>query len=74
VVLLSGWLGLDWGDVPAWFGAVVTSGSFAVAAIAYGRSVRDQERIQAAAVAAWTTPRLGPDGEECRFVVISNAM
>jgi hypothetical protein len=48
-----GWLGLDWGNVPAWFGATITSGSLLVAANSYRRSVRDKEREQASKVAAW---------------------
>lgn len=49
----SGWLGLDWGNVPTWLGATLTSGSLVVAANSYRRSVLDKERDQASKVAAW---------------------
>lgn len=50
---MSGWLGLDWGNVSGWFGSGLTAVSAAVAAAAYVRSVRDREREQASRVAAW---------------------
>ncbi|MFD7380053.1 hypothetical protein [Streptomyces mirabilis] len=51
--MASGWLGLDWGNVPSWCGAVVTSTSASVAALSYRKSVRDKEMDQASKVAAW---------------------
>ncbi|SDM01278.1 hypothetical protein SAMN05660642_01328 [Geodermatophilus siccatus] len=50
---MSGWLGLDWGNVPTWIGTIVTSSSFTVAALSYRRSVLDKERAQASSIAAW---------------------
>jgi hypothetical protein len=49
----SGWLGLDWGNVPTWVGATITSTSVFIAALSYRRSVSDKEREQASHVAAW---------------------
>jgi hypothetical protein len=49
----TGWLGLDWGNVPAWVGTIVTSTSVSIAAISYRRSVRDKERDQASRISAW---------------------
>jgi hypothetical protein len=57
VRMTSGWLGLDWGNVPAWIGTIVTSSSFAVAALSFRRSVLDKERAQASNVAAWVALR-----------------
>ncbi len=45
--------GLDWGNVPAWVGAILTSVSLLIAALAYRRSVKDKEREQASKMAAW---------------------
>jgi hypothetical protein len=51
---------LEWGDVPAWIGSVLTGSSFLIASLTYRRSVRDRreeelnrEREQAAKVSAW---------------------
>ncbi|GAA4687334.1 hypothetical protein [Phytohabitans rumicis] len=58
--MADGWLGLDWGNVPAWVGSVMTGSSLMIAAFTYRRSVaerareqRDRERAQAAKVSAW---------------------
>lgn len=61
---MSGWLGWDWGTVPAWVGTAITSSSAAVAAVSYRRSVHDKEREQAAKVAAWTSVSYEPDEVE----------
>ena len=50
--MASGWLRLDWGNVPTWTGMLLTSGSLTVAALAYRRSVLDKERDQASKIAA----------------------
>jgi len=47
---MSGWLGLDWGNVPAWTGSILTSGSLIVAASAFRHSVRSKQGEQAAQV------------------------
>lgn len=47
---MAGWLGWDWGNVPAWTGSILTSGSLLVAASAYRRNVRDRDSEQAAKV------------------------
>ncbi|MGW1531106.1 hypothetical protein [Streptomyces aureus] len=52
---MGGWLGWDWGTVPAWVGTVITSGSASIAAVSYRRSIHDKEREQASKVAAWTS-------------------
>jgi hypothetical protein len=56
----SGWLGLDWGNVPSWVGSVLTSFSVGFASITYYRSTNDRrqarddaERTQAARVSLW---------------------
>jgi hypothetical protein len=49
----SGWLGLNWGDVPAWVGSVLTGVALLVAANTYRKSVRDSEREQAKTVTVW---------------------
>jgi hypothetical protein len=67
--MTHGWLGLDWGNVPAWFGAVVTSGSAAVAALAYRRSVRDKEAQQASLVGAWIDWSKSEEGGEAQLQV-----
>jgi hypothetical protein len=58
--MASGWLGLDWGNVPAWVGSVLTGSSILIASLTYRRSVedkrreqQDRERLQAANVSAW---------------------
>jgi hypothetical protein len=58
--MASGWLGLDWGNVPAWIGSVLTGSSILIASLTYRRSVEDKrreqserERLQAANVSAW---------------------
>lgn len=50
MVFLQEW---DWGNVPAWLAAILTSLSFLVAAFTYRRSVLDKEREQAGKVAIW---------------------
>jgi len=64
--MAGGWLGWDWGTVPAWIGTVVTSSSVLIAAVAYRRSVLDKEREQASKVAAWTSVSYEPDEKEKR--------
>jgi hypothetical protein len=71
-VRVSGWLGLDWGNVPAWVGTIVTSSSFAVAALSYRRSVFDKERAQASTVAALVTRRMREDGTQRQVLLVSN--
>ena len=71
VAVASGWLGLDWGNVPTWVGAVITGTSASIAAIAYRRSVRDKERDQASHVAAWVGLTDGSDGGS-RMLHITN--
>jgi hypothetical protein len=69
--MASGWMGLDWGNVPTWIGTVVTSTSVAIAAISYRRSVHDKERSQASLVAGWIG--ITTDGGQLRRVLrISN--
>ena len=70
--VVSGWLRLDWGDVPAWVGTVVTSGAFTVAALSYRRSVLDKERAQASSVAAWVGFRNVEDAFPQRLLLVSN--
>ena len=62
---------MDWGSVPAWVGAILTSGSLMIAAFAYRRSVLDKERDQASKIAAWVSV-VERDGEKRRQVHISN--
>ncbi|TQN43860.1 hypothetical protein FHU33_3328 [Blastococcus colisei] len=64
--MVSGWLGLDWGNVPTWIGTIVTSSFFTVAALSYRRSVLDRERAQASTVAAWIARRSGEDRTQHR--------
>jgi len=45
--------GIDWGSAPAWFGAVVTSLAFLIAASAYARQRSDRRTEQARAVCCW---------------------
>ncbi|MEV6828208.1 hypothetical protein [Amycolatopsis sp. NPDC051102] len=68
--MVAGWLGWDWGNVPAWTGTVLTSGSLATAALAYRRSVRDKEREQAGKIAVWTSPG---EGEERRLLIANHS-
>jgi hypothetical protein len=58
--MASGWLGLDWGNVPAWVGTLFTSASLSLAAFTYARNSgerarerHDRERAQAAKVSWW---------------------
>jgi hypothetical protein len=58
--MAQGYLGLDWGNVPAWVGSLLTGSSLLIAALTYRRSVAerareqsDRERSQAANVSAW---------------------
>jgi hypothetical protein len=53
-------MGLDWGNVPAWVGSILTGSSLAVAAITYVRSAEERRRenaenarAQAALVSSW---------------------
>jgi hypothetical protein len=57
---MAGWLGAEWGDVPAWVGSILTGTSLLIAAFTYRRSVRDRaheqeyrEREQASRVSVW---------------------
>src|SRR4051794_5872101 len=61
MVLSQGWLGLDWGNVPTWVGAVLTGSSLLIAANTYRRAVQDRRREQASKFAAWVsgTPAVG---------------
>src|SRR3954447_4179578 len=70
VRVASGW-GLDWGNVPAWVGAVLTSTSLLVAALTYRRSVDDKERDQASNVAAWVARRV-ENGTQRKVLRVSN--
>ncbi|MGW7261698.1 hypothetical protein [Streptomyces sp. NPDC054834] len=70
--MATGWLGLDWGNVPTWVGAVVTSTSVSIAAISYRRSVHDKERGQASLVGAWIGIKENA-GKQERVIRISNA-
>jgi len=69
--MAAGWLGLDWGSVPAWIGSVLTSGSVLVAALAYRRSVLDKERGQASQIAAWVA-LAGESGNKRPVAQVSN--
>ena len=58
--MTSGLMKLDWGNVPAWVGSILTGSSILIASLTYRRSVRDkreerlnQEREQASKVSAW---------------------
>jgi hypothetical protein len=67
------WIGgLDWGNVPAWIGTIVTSVSVTVAALTYRRSVLDKERAQASSVAAWWARRTGGDRRLDSVLLVSN--
>jgi len=46
-------VGIDWGNVPAWVGAVLTGSSFLIAANAYRQSVAERIQRQARQVTAW---------------------
>ncbi|WP_433620935.1 hypothetical protein [Nocardia sp. CA-120079] len=65
--MATGWLGLDWGTVPAWTSSLLTSGSLLVAATAYRRSVLDKEREHATKLGVW----VGPENAE-RVLFIEN--
>ena len=69
----SGWLGLDWGTVPAWTGSILTSGSILVASIAYRRSVHDKEAEQASKVYAWIDEAKPSENGEGRVLRIRNS-
>jgi hypothetical protein len=58
--------GLDWGSVPAWIAAIITSGSFVVAAVTYRRSVLNEERDQASKVSAWASAPEEPNEKKYR--------
>lgn len=64
-------LQLEWGDVPAWVGAIFTSTSLLIAALSYRRSILDRERDQASKVAAWIT-LIDEHGQSKRILRISN--
>ncbi|BBH69327.1 hypothetical protein ACTI_60120 [Actinoplanes sp. OR16] len=56
----TGWLGLDWGNVPSWVGSLLTGSSLGLAAVTYYRSGGDRrrqldetERSGAARVTLW---------------------
>jgi len=56
----GGWLGADWGNVPAWVGSLLTSTSLLIAAVSYqrnnaerAREQADREMAQAAKVSGW---------------------
>lgn len=70
--MATGWLGLDWGNVPTWLGAVVTSTSVSIAAISYRRSVHDKERAQASLVGGWVGIE-EKAGKQERVTRVSNA-
>jgi hypothetical protein len=59
---------LDWGNVPAWTGSILTGSSLLIAALAYRRSVRDKERDQANKTVAWISmaPGDGVGDEESK--------
>lgn len=66
----QGWLGWDWGTVPAWVGSVLTGGSVAFASFSYFRSIGDRheerlerERVQVSQVSTWVGPSLGGDDD-----------
>jgi hypothetical protein len=63
----TGWLGLDWGNVPAW----TSTASILIAAMAYRRSVKDKKQEQAAKIFSWVRP-LGENGTEGREVRVAN--
>jgi hypothetical protein len=67
--MTSGWLGLDWGNVPAWIGSTLTSGSLLIAATSYRRSVKDKEYDQASKIASWITTSAEPDETKPRLHV-----
>jgi hypothetical protein len=67
----SGWLGLDWGNVPSWVGSTLTSVSIFVAARAYARNVHDKEVTQASKISAWTEV-FDEDGIEQRSLYVVN--
>jgi hypothetical protein len=45
--------GLQWGDVPTWFGSVGTVLAFAIALLIYAQSLGDRRRDQAGRITAW---------------------
>lgn len=49
----SGWLGLQWGDVPAWVGSILTGVALLIAANTYRKSVLESTRTQASMVTVW---------------------
>jgi len=58
--MVHGWLGADWGTVPAWIGSILTGSSILLATLTYRRSVRDRaheqeyrEGEQARRISAW---------------------
>ncbi|MFI5591509.1 hypothetical protein ACIA5G_41115 [Amycolatopsis sp. NPDC051758] len=61
---MSGWLGWDWGNVPAWTGSILTSGSLIVAASAFRHSVRSKQGEQAAQVFCTVTDNGAEPGQE----------
>jgi len=61
-MMASGWLGADWGNVPAWVGTVLTSSSLLIAASTYRKSVAEKkrefdehQREQVSKVSVWTS-------------------
>src|SRR5262245_48009031 len=53
MITASGWLGLDWGNVPAWVGSLLTGTSLLVAALTFRRAVGEARRDQVSKVSAW---------------------
>ena len=54
-------MGLNWGDVPAWVGSVLTGVALLIAAITYRKSVHDSERAQASMVTVWVQSASGAE-------------
>lgn len=51
----AGWLGWDWGSVPAWASAILTSGSLSLGFFILLRDRRKEERAVASLVTCWRT-------------------
>src|SRR6266508_2079000 len=66
------WSQLDWGNVPAWAGSILTSSSLLIAALSYRRSVLDKERDQASKVAAWVVLADSSESQK-RMLRVSNS-
>lgn len=48
-------MSVDWGNVPTWIGAIVTSGALSVSAATLALHLRDRRRASAATVNAWAS-------------------